>query len=123
MRVDARIANSFSAAAFRFGHSQLSANLLRLNQAGEAIPEGHLALRDAFFAPERIVLEGGIEPVLRGLAWQQAQAVDLYVVDEVRNFLFGPPGAGGFDLSALNIQRGRDHGLPSYSEARLAHGA
>ena len=44
------------------------------------------------------------------------------MVDEVRNFLFGPPGAGGFDLAALNIQRGRDHGLPSYSQARAAMG-
>ena len=44
------------------------------------------------------------------------------MVDDVRNFLFGPPGAGGFDLASLNIQRGRDHGLPSYNEARQAFG-
>ena len=44
------------------------------------------------------------------------------MVDDVRNFLFGPPGADGFDLAALNIQRGRDHGLPSYNDARAALG-
>jgi len=44
--------------------------------------------------------------------------VDCYLVDGVRNFLFGPPGAGGFDLAALNIQRGRDHGLPRYNQVR-----
>ena len=61
----------------------------------------------------------GIEPLLRGLVHQRAQEVDPLVVDDVRNFLFGPPGAGGFDLASLNIQRGRDHGLPSLSALRV----
>ena len=38
---------------------------------------------------------------------QPAQEVDTRIVDDVRNFLFGHPGAGGFDLTSLNIQRGR----------------
>jgi len=118
--VDASIANEFSTAAYRFGHSALSPTLLRLDARWREIPEGHLALRDAFFAPHRLVDEGGIEPVLRGLAAQRMQRIDVYVVDDVRNFLFGPPGAGGFDLASLNIQRGRDHGLPGYNAARVA---
>jgi peroxidase len=119
---DPRVANVFSTAAYRFGHSALSPTLRRLDRWGDTIPEGDLALRDAFFAPWRITDEGGIDPILRGLAAQVMQAVDARVIDDVRNFLFGPPGAGGFDLVSLNIQRGRDHGLPSYNAARLSLG-
>ncbi|MFT4572047.1 MAG: peroxidase [Hyphomicrobiaceae bacterium] len=120
--IDASIRNEFSTASYRFGHSLLSPTLLRLDRRGNEIEEGHLSLSDAFFSPQLITDEGGIEPLLRGLAAQLCQTVDPYVVDDVRNFLFGVPGAGGFDLAALNIQRGRDHGLPSYNDLRAAYG-
>lgn len=120
--VDSRIANVFSTAAFRLGHSLLSPQLLRLQADGTAIAEGHLPLREAFFAPQRLAEGGGIEPLLRGLASQRCQELDIYVIDDVRNFLFGAPGSGGFDLPALNIQRGRDHGLPGYTALRQALG-
>jgi hypothetical protein len=120
--VDASIANIFSAALYRYGHSALSPTLLRLNKQGKEIRHGNLRLRDAFFAPYRITDEGGIEPLLRGLANQACEEIDVYLVDDVRNFLFGEPGLGGFDLAALNIQRGRDHGLPSYNETLAGFG-
>jgi len=113
--VDPRISNSFSSAAYRLGHSLLSARLMRLDSDSQPLAAGHLALRDAFFAPAKLG-ETGIGPILRGLAAQRCQELDVQVIDEVRNFLFGEPGSGGFDLAALNIQRGRDHGLPGYSQ-------
>lgn len=119
---DASISNLFSTAAYRYGHSALSPQILRLDAQGNEVSEGHLALRDAFFSPQRLVDEGGIEPVLRGLASQVCQSIDLLIIDDVRNFLFGAPSSGGFDLAALNIQRGRDHGLPSYNDTREALG-
>lgn len=119
--LDARIMNAFSSAAYRLGHSLLSTTLRRLDADGRTIAAGDLALRDAFFAPGEIV-EHGIEPLLRGMASQVCQDLDVRVVDDVRNFLFGEPGDGGFDLASLNIQRGRDHGLPSYNDAREALG-
>ena len=91
---------------------------IALDQNINVIAEGNLELRDAFFNPEAITDEGGIDPILRGLAKQVAQRLDPFVIDDVRNFLFGPPGAGGFDLASLNIQRGRDHGLPRYNDVR-----
>ncbi len=119
---DGRIANEFAAAAFRLGHSMLNQSLRRVGADGSSIAAGDIALRDAFFAPDKIRTDGGIDPVLRGLAAQAAQNIDPFVVDDVRNFLFGAPGAGGFDLASLNLQRGRDHGLPSYNDMRRALG-
>ena len=116
--VNAEIANVFSTAAYRFGHSMLSATLLRLDSNLNEIPAGHLPLQNAFFNPQMIT-NHGIAPYLLGLANQQSQAVDTRLVDDVRNFLFGPPGAGGLDLAALNIQRGREHGLPCYNQLRI----
>jgi hypothetical protein len=49
-------------------------------------------------------------------------AVDTSLVDEVRNFLFSVHGMPGGDLAARNIQRGRDHYLPSFNDAVRALG-
>ena len=115
--VDPQISNSFATAAYRLGHTMLSPSILRLDEQGNEIAEGNLQLRDAFFQPQRVA-EAGVDPILRGLATQTAQAVDPLIVDDVRNFLFGAPGSGGLDLASLNLQRGRDHGLPGYNDMR-----
>lgn len=120
--LDPSIFNEFSAAFFRLGHSMLTTTLDRLEEDGSPIPEGPLSLLDAFFNPPALIQDGGLEPVLRGLASQRMQDVDTKMVDDVRNFLFGPPGAGGLDLASLNIQRGRDHGLPDFNTLREALG-
>jgi Animal haem peroxidase len=120
--VNATMENEFATAAYRMGHTLLSPQLLRLDRKLRTIREGNLPLKDAFFTPSTFVSGGGPEPLLRGLATQRAQEFDAYVVDGVRNFLFGPPGAGGFDLASLNVQRGRDHGLPRFNDARAEMG-
>lgn len=119
--VNPTIYNEFSAAAYRLGHSEVSDTILRLNADGSEFEAGHLPLRAAFFSGiEMFKEEQDIEPILRGMANQKHQAIDTQVVNGLRNFLFGIPGAGGFDLISLNIQRGRDHGLSSYNETRRA---
>jgi hypothetical protein len=120
--IDASIGVFFSTAAFRLGHTMVGTEIWRLDAANQPIAEGNLALRDAFFQPGLLVTEGGIEPVLRGLARRAAERIDAYIVDDLRNFLFGPPGSGGLDLASLNLQRGRDHGLPGYNACRAAYG-
>ena len=119
--VDAGIANEFAAAAYRLGHSMLSPELLCLDENLETIDDGNLSLAESFFDPT-LMQSIGPDPILRGLCVQTCQEIDNELVDEVRNFLFGPPGSGGFDLASLNIQRGRDHGLPDYNSVREAYG-
>lgn len=115
--VNPGIANEFSTAAYRFGHSLLSPELQRLDADGNVIEDGNLSLSEAFFNSGEVV-EQGIDSILQGAATQLAQELDSQIVDDVRNFLFGPPGSGGLDLVSLNIQRGRDHGLADYNQVR-----
>jgi hypothetical protein len=121
--IDPRVSTEFSTAGFRVGHTMLSSELERFNEDGTVATGGHLSLADSFFNPQIIKDDNGIEPILRGLVIGKSEKIDNFVIDEVRNFLFGEPApVGGFDLPSLNIQRGRDHGLPSYNDVRVAYG-
>ena len=44
--------------------------------------------------------------------------VDPLIMDDIRNFLLGAPGSGGIDLLSLNLERGRERGLPDYNSIR-----
>ena len=118
--VNPGIATEFSTAGFRLGHSMLGEDIQFLDDSGNPVRD-ELRLKDAFFDP-RSVSQAGIEPLLKYLASDRAQEIDTKVVDDVRDFLFGQPGQGGFDLASLNIQRGRDHGLADYNSVRVAYG-
>lgn len=118
--VNPGIANEFATAAFRFGHSMVGADIEFLDNDGEPISD-EVLFRDAFFNPTLVVAHD-IDPILKYLASDEAQEVDPMIVEDLRNFLFGAPGQGGFDLAALNIQRGRDHGLADYNTVRAAYG-
>lgn len=121
--VNPTIYNEFSAAAYRLGHSMVSDQILRIGADGQSIEAGPLTLAQAFFsAPQILQNDSALESVLRGLAAQEHQAIDVKVIHTLRNLLFGAPGSGGLDLTALNIQRGRDHGLPSYNDMRATMG-
>jgi len=118
--VNPGISNEFSTAAFRVGHTLLSSDLDLVDPtSGTNI--GTVSLRDSFFEPS-FFQTNSIDSVIAGLASKQSQEVDTMVIDDVRNFLFGAPGSGGFDLASLNIQRGRDHGLSDINATRAVLG-
>ncbi|MFU7561547.1 peroxidase family protein [Roseiconus sp. JC912] len=118
--VDPTITNEFATAAFRFGHSAINRQIRFIGNDGHSTAEA-VSLTDAFFNPS-ILDEAGIDEILKFDASTVSMEIDLEVIDPLRNFLFGPPGAGGLDLVSLNIQRGRDHGIADYNQLRVAYG-
>lgn len=103
--------------AFRFGHSIVSAETESLDENGEVMSGTERPLREIFFAqPSEFIANGGADGQLRHLAADPSQAMDIRIVEDLRNFLFDPPGA--MDLAALNIQRERDFGVGSLNEVR-----
>lgn len=116
--VDPTIFNVFAAAAFRMGHTLLNSRIRLTGNDGEEMPNGDMTLQQVFFNPIAIVDNGGIDPFFKGMGAQIQQDLDNKVIDDIRNFLFGPPGAGGLDLASININRGRDRGLPDFNSIR-----
>lgn len=118
--VNPGISNEFSTAAFRFGHSAVGNDVEFLDNNGNEVSD-ELSFAEVFFNPA-VVEDTGIDPILKYLASDNMQQIDTKVVDPLRDFLFGAPGQGGLDLASLNIQRGRDNGLASYNNTRIAMG-
>eukprot|EP00054_Salpingoeca_dolichothecata_P036914 m.9165 g.9165 ORF g.9165 m.9165 type:complete len:2512 (+) comp7145_c0_seq1:94-7629(+) len=134
--IKSQISYAFVASSFRFGHSQINDKVLRLDANWTMIPQGHAFLRDSYFNNEMFT-EVGIESILRGNVLLRSQKVDVLHVDDIRNDMFptrtGCPFArrgdkqpatlhgraiGGLDLTALDVQRGRELGVPSYNSVR-----
>lgn len=120
--INPTVSNLFSASAFRLGHTLLNEVITRIDDDGKEMVQGNISLRDAYFNPLLIKITGGIEPFLKGMSSQLQQKLDLKLVDDVRNYLFGKPNLGGLDLAAINIMRSRERGLPDYNTIRADFG-
>ncbi|XP_036328588.1 uncharacterized protein LOC118740935 isoform X2 [Rhagoletis pomonella] len=113
------IFNEFAAAAFRIGHSLLRPHIPRLSVNHQPV-DPPLLLRDGFFRMDAILQPGIIDEISRGLVATPMETLDQFITGEVTNHLFEDRKIpfSGIDLIALNIQRARDHGIPSYNNYR-----
>ncbi|XP_034752555.1 eosinophil peroxidase isoform X2 [Etheostoma cragini] len=119
--VDPSIANVFATAAYRFAHLAIQPFLARLDGNYREDPRfPSVPLFKAFFTPWRIIFEGGIDPLLRGLIGRPAKlnTQDHMLVDALRERLFQFVMHLALDLGSLNMERGRDHGLAGYNAWR-----
>ncbi|XP_059081531.1 peroxidase-like [Tigriopus californicus] len=112
---DARITNEFASAAFRVGHTMIP-SLVKLLTARRRQGSDSNGLSRFFFNVDTI-REGKIDDHIRSIISEPIEEVDNKFTPEVTERLFD--GAlNGMDLVALNIQRARDHGIPSYVSYR-----
>ena len=94
-------------------------------------------LNVAFFNPDLVgLLQLG--PLLQGIGLESEYRNDEQIDNQLRSVLFQVPVAGNMacldgtelpqcfkgvvDLGALDVERGRDHGMPTYNQLRRAYG-
>lgn len=69
---------------------------------------------------------GGLDSIVIGLLNEPARKFDPNLADTLQNHLFefrlSDNSVLAIDLAATNINRGRDHGIPSYNDLRVKCG-
>ena len=106
------VPNSFSAAAYRFGHSQIQPKYALFDENYQ--PMGELDLNEIFFNSDSL-LKLGTDPVIRGILQTPPRNVDEFITKRVTDHLFAKDSmTAGMDLASLNVNRGRDHGIAPY---------
>ena len=110
---DPRITNEFSAAAFRIGHTMIT-DVIKVFNNTRNVEEEPINLSSAFGNPD--IVREKMSDILRGLTIQRMEKIDNNFVDDIAEELFAE--GLSLDLISLNIQRGRDHGLPGYVDYR-----
>ncbi|OQV16359.1 Peroxidasin-like protein [Hypsibius exemplaris] len=109
--------NEFSTAAMRVGHSMVPGKFDRYS--ADFVKTGSVRLRDTFFKSAFLYQNGAVDELIRGLTQQQGKAIDNSITADLSQQLFvSAPDLFGMDLVALNVQRGRDHGITGWMKWR-----
>uniref|UniRef100_A0A8C6PPL3 NAD(P)H oxidase (H2O2-forming) n=1 Tax=Nothobranchius furzeri TaxID=105023 RepID=A0A8C6PPL3_NOTFU len=126
--VDPGISPEFQAAAIRFGVTMAPPGVYMrnktchfqtiMNMDGSTSPA--LRLCNSFWKRNNVKTSQDVDNLLMGMASQIAEREDNIVVEDLRDFMYGPQRFTRTDLVALTIQRGRDFGLQSYIHVRNA---
>eukprot|EP00850_Spirogloea_muscicola_P011185 SM000068S20617 [mRNA] locus=s68:648772:656521:+ [translate_table: standard] len=125
----------FQSAAMRFGHTLVTpgvflrdktCNFRDMNPKADphTVLSGKHNIRtcNSYFNSPTVLTHVTIEEVFMGLASQRCEREDNIITEDLRGFVFGPPEFDRRDLMAINIQRGRETGLPDFQTARREYG-
>lgn len=106
----------FRSCRFRFGHSQIDDGLHYVHADDTTTDKPFI---DLWRRPHDIYDENiGVDSVVRGLIQSRAQKSERLFSTSITTTLISLNPNQVADLVSLNIQRGRDHGLPSYNAWR-----
>ncbi|CAG7716875.1 unnamed protein product, partial [Allacma fusca] len=116
-QVDATISDAFAGAAFRLGHSMIQGLIKKVGPHWKN--EDFIQIHKLFYDPFPMYQLGQMDAFLRGQAADPSGKADLHFSKQMTEHMFQLHNSSyGLDLAALDIQRGRDHGLPGYLEWR-----
>jgi len=116
-KINAGTRVSFQAAGFRFGHSMITDVVERYNKYHSKIDS--LRMSKLFLQPFSLYKPGIMDTFILGMINQESNRFDPQISTEVTNHLFEKPGQNfGQDLAAIDVQRGREFGLPGYNYFR-----
>lgn len=91
-------------------HSSIAGSLELRSLYNELI--GEVPLSDTFNNPTILQEPCVYDALIQGMTSQPMQEIDQFFTSEMTNKLFRPfDKYFGLDIYALNVQRGRDHGL------------
>jgi hypothetical protein len=140
--VDPTLGNEFATIGYRGAHSMIHDDIRLKVPAGRYTPQQLDALRAkgavvtvagnsvevtvpadiAVFNPD-LLTELQLGATLQGLGGYAAAKTDEQMGELVRSIPLKTQGLTVvFDITAIDVERGRDHGMPSYQQLRAAYG-
>ncbi|KAL4103574.1 hypothetical protein QTP88_018935 [Uroleucon formosanum] len=121
---DPTVSNSFATAILPFANSMISDSIsLYWTSVRRIYPLSiERSVRKNYNLPLLLGNNNtnGITELLIGLTVQATQNVDMLFTQSITNYLYNidPNDSFGMDILSLDIQRSRDHGIPSYTQFR-----
>ncbi|KAK7601754.1 hypothetical protein V9T40_009195 [Parthenolecanium corni] len=114
--VDPTINNEFATAAFPFIGSMIDSYVGLFKEDRNLSDVNYM--KDHFVKTSQTSSVNYFDNVVRGMATQPSLKIDTTYTDALTHYWYTRSGEFGTDLLSLDIQRGRDHGIPAYVHFR-----